>query len=437
MKTYTLFVAETESIPGFAYEYNSFIKCLYTLLSDCLYNDAKLKVVKDEIIIVDILNVIIEKKQYENQLYIYSKYKNIKYDINTNEGLYDFINLYTDKTMVEIDVLFSLQHLVKKIANNYVAIKDDTVYQTLKKNDNKYNQIEHLKNKEMTAKNNLKETLNKLSNLESKLLSKQLITKENIDTLRPTLEKISNVDKYRLGSETSDLVSETETETETDTESDTKSSVNSDLEDFYNEYNKIHEMEKTKEKIKSLMSNVEKTIDKEDYDLAVYAGEIDKERILSEKEKAKEMDKYNQFISQKTFTYKSIYNDFFVAKKIPTWDDIPSLFSANFAIFLFMDGKNHDGNQIREKILDTEDEYRIYKLLLLALTDDTFEMPEDDKDVNLITEFLDSLPPMNLLSADKIMTAYNDPEDELFANDETSLNSNDGDEPQKGNDTYN
>jgi hypothetical protein len=435
MKTYTLFVTETECVPGFSYNYESFVKCLYTLLSSCLFDNTKLKVIKDEIIVVDILNVIVEKVQCENKLYIYSKYKNIKYDINTCEGLCDFIYLYTETIPVEIDVLRSLQWLISKI-----TVMQNEMFEKISKNDDKnndkYNCTDYSKNKETVAEYNLKHALDKLSGLESKLLSKQLITKESTNTLKPTVQesedplkptfgKVFNIDKYKLDTETTDSSSYTESELS-----------NSDLEDFYGEYTKIHEMEKTKEKIKSIISNVEKSIDKEDYDLAIYAGEVDKERILSEKEKAKEMDKYNQFISQKTFTYKSIYNDFFIAKKIPTWDDIPSLFSANFAIFLFMDGKDHDGNQVREKLLDTEDEYRIYKLLLLALTDDTFEMPDDDKDVNLITDFLDSLPPMNLLSADKIMTAYNDPENDLFENDETSLNSNDGDEPKKGNETY-
>lgn len=407
--------------------YDCFEKCFYEFLKVILHikkpECVKINVISNDMII-DELGVGDNYIHGDCILTMYSKYKNIIYDVQTKEEVFDFVYLYSSEKYVSSEVLFSLMFLVKRIMCN-IPTKGDTSF--LEKYDTcktkKTEQNNHGDKIRKTEKNTSR-SLDRLEELELKLLSKPLINlNENIPS-KPTIEKISHFNHC----ETRDI----------DGRSDESSSSNgSDLDGFYSDYMEIHEMEKAKDKIKNIISDVEKTIDKEDFDLAVYAGELDRERILKEKENQKNEDKINQFKSQKNFTYKTIYNDFFITKKIPSWDDIPALFSANFAIFLYLDGKDCFGNDVRPRILDTEDEYRMYNLLLLALTDDTFELPESKDDELIIADFLDTLPPLNLLSSDNIMKSFNDPENDLFENDTTSLNSDNVDEKTAGNNTYN
>jgi hypothetical protein len=415
MKLYELYVQHE-----LTNTYVCFEKCFYEFLKIILHiknsECAKINVVNNDIIIDEL---VIGKNYIHGKcdLMMYSKYKNITYNIQTQEAIFDFVYLYSAEKYVLSEVLFSLMFLVNKItcnepAKSSVYSEKNVIEKTKNNNDNK---IQFTKKEK-----NLSEPLNRLAELEKKLMSQQLIKQEENIPSKPTIEKISQFDDYG----TSDI--------------DTDSGDGSDLDGFYNDYMEIHEMEKAKDKLKNVISNVEKTIDKEDYDLAVYAGELDRVRILKEKETQKMEDKINQFKSQKNFTYKTIYNDFFLTKKIPSWDDIPPLFSANFAIFLYLDGKDCFGNDVRPRILDTEDEYRMYNLLLLALTDDTFELPESKSDELIIADFFDTLPPLNLLSSEKIMKSFNDPENDLFENDVTSLNSdNINDDKITGNNTYN
>jgi hypothetical protein len=444
--------------------YSCFAKCFYEFLKVILHiknnKYVKIKVINNEMI-VDELSVYVDG---EYELSMYSKYKNIIYNIHTMEEVSDFVYLYIGEKHVSSEILFSLMFLIKTINNTglfgnssnqditmnknkpTINKKEKKEHSTLdelsEKEHNKFNALDKLAELEskLMSKQLIKNNepiphkfnaFDKIAELESKLMSKQLIKNDESIPSKPTIEKVSYLEQH-----------DTESSSNTSCSSSSRSSKSSSTSRCYSEFSKfcnenmeIYEMERTKEKIQSLIQNAEKTIDKEDFDLAVYAGELDKVRILEEKETQKMKDKLNQFESQKNFTYKTIYNDFFIKKIISSWDDIPVLFSANFAIFLYLDGKDNDGNDVRPKILDTDDEYRMYNLLLLALTDDAFELPDSESDKIIITDFLDTLPPITLLSSDNIMKSLNDPENDLFENDTTSLNS--GANEECGNDTYN
>ena len=58
-----------------------------------------------------------------------------------------------------------------------------------------------------------------------------------------------------------------------------------------------------------------------------------------------------------------------------------------------MDGKDLCGNSVRPRILDTDEEFIIYKLLYNILNDPEFEMPEDNEtELELINDFMNFIP---------------------------------------------
>jgi hypothetical protein len=82
-----------------------------------------------------------------------------------------------------------------------------------------------------------------------------------------------------------------------------------------------------------------------------------------------------------------------------------------FPIFVFLDGKDTDGNDVRPRILGTTDDFRIYRLLYDSL---------------LLTEFLESYPPIPIKTEIDIMCELNNFSNEntkMFEEEQTSMNS--------------
>jgi len=154
------------------------------------------------------------------------------------------------------------------------------------------------------------------------------------------------------------------------------------------------------------------------------------------REKEKEEEDRNIFISEKEYTYPKIYNHFFIKKIIKSWDLIPPLFMIKFVIFLYLDGKNDQGEDVRPKILNTDDEFRIYRLLFNSITDNEFEMPDNDEDTKIVCEFMETMPPVPIIAPDDIMKSLNESDDELFGEDETSMCSGEDITDRGGNITY-
>jgi len=155
-----------------------------------------------------------------------------------------------------------------------------------------------------------------------------------------------------------------------------------------------------------------------------------------ERDKKREEETRNRFLSEKDFTYKKLYESFFVKNQIKDWDNIPELFKCKFPIYLYMDGKGIDGKDRHKRLLDQEDEFTVFKYLYETLTDDNFEMPEDEKYVNIINDFVETLPPIDFMTEDNIMKLLNNPDDPLFEVDGTSQRSGDNDSDTGGNETY-
>lgn len=129
-----------------------------------------------------------------------------------------------------------------------------------------------------------------------------------------------------------------------------------------------------------------------------------------------EEQKYSIFMSEKETTYPRILEHFI--NKYISWNSIPPLFMSKFPIFLYLDGRDLDGNSVGERILDTDDEYYVYTLLYDALFDENFDIPSDEKYQNIIKDFMNHIPPIPLITSKQLMEGLNDSDDEIFNDDD-------------------
>lgn len=172
------------------------------------------------------------------------------------------------------------------------------------------------------------------------------------------------------------------------------------------------------------LETIKNDIDKElEYDL-----EVEESRKLrkAKEEKRRVEEKRSIFESDKSFTYKKIYADMFINTNkngdhyIQSLDQIPELFIVKYAIFLYMDGRNVEGELVRERLLDREEEYDIYEMLYNVLTDEKYIVPDDERLQSIVEDFINTLPPIQIITEEQIMKALNDPNDPIFNEDETS-----------------
>jgi hypothetical protein len=94
--------------------------------------------------------------------------------------------------------------------------------------------------------------------------------------------------------------------------------------------------------------------------------------------------------------------------------------------------------------LGTIDEYKIFNLLHNSITDQQFELPEDENDAKIVLDFLETLPPIDIITPEDIMSALNKGnKHRIFAEDETSqcsgddVDDKDYKDKAEGNATYN
>lgn len=216
---------------------------------------------------------------------------------------------------------------------------------------------------------------------------------------------------------------------------ESRGSVDDDFLDKLDE--EIKNIEEKKNKLDFIVENVTEQLNDDKHNLSDFSCEVSKNKYDLRKEKEKQEEALNVFLNDKNSVYPKIYNNFFVNKTIKSWADVPSLFLLKFSIFLYMDGKNTEGETVREKTINTDDAYRIYKMLYDVLTDGNFEMPENEKDNEYIIDFLDTYPPIPIITDRQVLSSLNDSDDELFTTD--IIPPNEGDdttERKKGNETY-
>lgn len=143
------------------------------------------------------------------------------------------------------------------------------------------------------------------------------------------------------------------------------------------------------------------------------------------------------FKVEKTTTYPMIYEQMFVTKKIDSWNKIPIFFVTEFPIYLYMDGRNTEGEVVRERLLDREDEFEIFEMLYSAATDDNYELPDDPEKLSIIEDFMATLPPITIMTRDDVMSALNELEKKkqthyIFNETETPKISRSNAEEKKG-----
>jgi hypothetical protein len=200
------------------------------------------------------------------------------------------------------------------------------------------------------------------------------------------------------------------------------------------------EMQKMCDEIRKLQ-NVKNTIDNtvkelsdqyeiDEKNLSKFSCVIRDKEIDMKKDLDVLTEGFNMFNSEREYTYPKIFNSFFSKNTIRDWNALPSLFLAKFPVYLYLDGKNLDGETVRESLLDTDDGYRLYKLLYMALTDDDFDPPEDEDDQNIINDFMENIPPIPIFTDREILDDMKNENDRIFEEDETSQCSEDENHPE-------
>ncbi len=146
------------------------------------------------------------------------------------------------------------------------------------------------------------------------------------------------------------------------------------------------------------------------------------EKYKIKKDEDRQLQKFNVFLSEKNYTYQQLLTQFFDPESDRNWDSLPPFFVVKFAVFLFMDGKDINGESVRERILDTADEYQIFTVLYNTLTDDEF-INDNQEYEKIIEDFTNSLPPIKLVSEDDVQNFLNEQNKqmtEMFERDMTT-----------------
>lgn len=175
----------------------------------------------------------------------------------------------------------------------------------------------------------------------------------------------------------------------------------------------IAELEKFKQDLDKQIKMRNEEIKKESETYANHMCLIkDNEQTLKNKKK-KEEEKKRKFISEKEYTYNLMKNNLFIKKKSngePVWtiNNIPTIFLSQFYVYLYMDGLDIEGNEVRKRTLDTENEFEIFNMLYKAMTEeDEFEPPDDENLCNYICDFIDQLPDTKIYSYEEINNNLN------------------------------
>lgn len=359
-----------------------------------------------------------------------SVYRNISYDLHTD--VQSFIEFYSTSLSKNADKLLEL--VLHNIINNIQFNKNE----------------KHQENKDCIKKNNTKKvnlddiavnkTLTKISSLVDTINDSQIVknTTDAVDTTYFTDDIKMDIKKIRYDNVVN---ADNMMNIESTRLSHDISPTDDELEKIKIE---IEKLEKLKETVDDKVSEFEKTLETEQLNLSEHHADVNYiERQIKKQENQDEIE-YNIFLSEKSYTYKMIYKKFFVDNVIKNWDCIPILFFTKFPVFLFLDGKDTNGCDVRKKILDTDDEFRLYKLLhsvIKSLCDENCEIPDISSDKELVNEFLNTLPPVTFITENQIMNSIEGQNDELFNNDETSMNSsssndNSDNENPETNNTY-
>jgi hypothetical protein len=454
--------------------FHNFTDCLYEMLSDINDNItnigyAKIKIICDSYPLKKhdfVMDTLIMDEHY----YVVSLFKNKKYNLYNDSDLYDFLMVYRTNTNQDINVtmlnsfkylLNDIESLNNKKHHNFFDNKKSSVKESdikvskqsdikVSKQSDKQKQILKELNKKPNSKYDDTNMFDSIKNLTQSINSKPLIEK----VIFPEEMNIDSSDSYDSSyNEEGDSASESCDDNHSSQCSCYTKSVHEHCDDnhssqcscytksvgsnYINDIDaKIQKLEETKKLLDVTVDTVKKNLDEEDLNLSKFSCIVNQKKYKLKMDEDREQEGKNIFISEKEYTYPKIYNHFFIKKIIKSWDSVPPLFMIKFPIFVFLDGKNTSGENVRDKILNTPDEYRLYHLLYDSITNDDFEMPENADDEKLVCEFMETFPPIPILTSNDIMNSLNDSDDELFNEEETSQCSGDDKQDVGGNTTY-
>jgi hypothetical protein len=125
----------------------------------------------------------------------------------------------------------------------------------------------------------------------------------------------------------------------------------------------------------------------------------DKNTVLDVKIDTKKEDKKRIFKSisstvfnAEIYTYNKILENVLDHVKTINLNNLPQLFASKFPIYLWMDGKDLNGNQVRKSILYNGNAYNIYDMIYNSLYNEDYEFPDDDEMLEIINDFNNFLP---------------------------------------------
>jgi hypothetical protein len=384
---------------------------------------------------------------YDVMIYIQKNFSKIHFDKFMDE-LYIDVVLGNRKNNIMVDKMY-----FKRNINSLILVSDyyhinmsdvmsffslsETKYYTNSSNPHKLTVLSALfklhsdiSKSEFTNKsvsdNKIKSNIKSVS--DNKLVSDNKIEpskQQTDDFLNLIKNATNNLTKESLFKSINSIVSENQSDTALENQSDSENQSNIVPENQSDQslLSEIEKLENIKKDIDKVLEEQTLNINTDKEELINYSSEVQKETYESNRTTEYKNQHKNIFISEKSYTYPKIYDLFFVKHKIKTWNDVPPLFLIKFPIYLFLDGKNTNGEDVYEKILDTEKDFEIYTMLYDALTDENFEIPDDELIEKLIMTFLETFPPIPIITNKDLMLTLNstDQSDDhaMFREDET------------------
>jgi len=424
------------------YEYSNSLMCgayasdnlyyvMHEFLSQCKYEGIN-KIIQNNPIINILLkndsrkryDIVIDSLKPTHDLLLISS-TGTTFDLklkNCGLSIYKYFGLrhtITNVNLYEHSILGILRDLKFESTNKHVYVVPDVAQ--ISKQQNQTNPI-----KPQNFSQELSQTLRDISEIS-----------KNINTV-PTIDKIK-LDKSSCDSDSEESTASDDSldtiqkrlkqrnkcmqrKTSTSSCSECSSYNDSELNMIEDE---INNLEIVKQNINNKVDELKTSISDEKQNLSNYLCVANANEYDLKMEKERKREEYNIFVSEKEFTYPRIYNLFFVKKVIKTWDCVPPLFMVKFPVYLYLDGKNTKGETVRDRILGTDEEFDMYKILYDSITDDEFELPEDERIAKIVEDFVETLPPIQIVTARDLLESLNDENDPLFEEDETSQCSGD------------
>jgi hypothetical protein len=373
------------------YNSKSYFECLHEFLN--IYYEKKLliehdKYTKDTMFIDDCFNLSIKTiTVIENTNKKYNIVK-AEHKMNLNLMLHEIIssnktfNLNNDKEIYNLletncpnymDHYYVIKNLLNKITNNSNG-------QEIKNNNFILNETEKYQNNVITSDNVCEIKLTK-KETECNVCNDIFLNNNNDEDLDSNIENMNKDDLLK----------------------------------------KMIELENIQLNINELI-NIEKECITEDKDtIANYMCKLKDEQKQKKLEEQRLLDRKHVYEHDKNFAYSKIYEDFFVKKKFNGFENLPPLFMMKFIVFLFMEGKNNNGEYIYENLFGRDDQFDIYEILIESLTDiDSIENIDNDEYKNILDKFLGQLPEIQLYSSEEITNSLNQNNDNSIFNETIS-----------------